>query len=244
MDLIRINLLMCFTLLLVGCIKEENFHPSETEENYTNLISNLNPHCPDSSSESSFTMLLNNHNVCYYDGVEGKVSRMQKYVQYTTPGPSIVSNSQTSDVTNNFVFGILKLDYEPYIDDVRIHTPKFQPERDPEAYLDSIFSIKNHKILSKNGDDRESFEIELHAGIKFATGGLSLFKITTSNGPQAESSLVINEVRKLVEDGVLYYDLDISLNCVLYHWSQTGRTGVFARLENGRLVSRFKPEFY
>ena len=33
----------------------------------------------------------------------------------------------------------------------------------------------------------------------------------------------------------VFHDLDISLNCVLYHWSKTKEH--FARLENGRLVS-------
>ncbi|MFM2392879.1 MAG: hypothetical protein RLZZ546_861 [Bacteroidota bacterium] len=211
---------------------------------YKTVLDSLNLNCPSEKTENYFTALIGVDEACYYDGVDGLSTRMDKVVSFTTSSPSFNTNTTYSDAANYFRFGILRSPgFKSFEDLISFTTPKYLIGSDSERFLDSLFAIKEHKIREKE-DEFDKFLISLelyHPGPDSSFMGLH---IRTHFGPQEGSKLIINSVRKFREGEDLYYDLDISLNCTLYHWPQTGKTGIWGKIENGHLHARFKPEFY
>jgi hypothetical protein len=235
-------------ICVVSCDKEAR--PPEsirevTVARYKIILDSLKIDCPSESSESYFQGTIGGQEACYFDGVNGLVSRLEKFVQFTTPGPSFNTNTVYSDFTNSFRFGILRESGTKSFEDlVEFWSPRYTAGSNPERYLDSLFAIKEHKLREKE-DEFDKFMVTLSIIFLHEDGHSGQgFDIATHFGPQKDSKLVINSVRKFWEEGELYYDLDISVNCTLYHWPQTEKTGVWGKIENGHLHARFKPEFY
>jgi hypothetical protein len=234
-------------LCVVSCDKEPRPPESFREVSiayYKVILDSLNIDCPIEKSESYFTAIIGNKEACYYDGQNNLVARMDKYVQFTTPGPSFNTNTTYSDVTNSFRFGILRKNGGKAFEDlIEFWSPRYAAGSDPERYLDSLFVIKEHKLREKE-DEYDKFLVTLNINYPGPDSSYMGFNIATHFGLQKDSKLVINSVRKFWEEGELYYDLDITVNCTLYHWPQTEKIGEWGKIENGHLHARFKPEFY
>jgi hypothetical protein len=239
-------LFIFFFCCFLSCEKEarppESFR-EVTVARYKVILDSLKIECPTETSDSYFKGTIGANEACYFDGINGLNARMGKVVHFTTPGPSFNTNTVYSDVSNSFRFGILNTwKIVAFEDLVEFWTPHYTAGSDPERYLDSLFSIRDHNLREKE-DEYDKFLVTLNLNYPNEDGSsFQRLDIATHFGPQKDSKLVINSVRKFWEEGELYYD--ISVNCTLYHWPQTEKTGVWGKIENGHLHARFKPEFY
>lgn len=240
------GILVLLSAFIISCEKEMERPPSIKEltvSRYRILLDSLNLHCPEATSESYFKGIINGIETCYYDGVNGLESNMHKVVTFTTATPSFNTNTSYGGAANLFRFGIYNYFRKSFVENLEFISPNYPIYVDPERYLDSIFAIKVHKLREKEGEF-DKFNVCLSIGYPLEIGGHMIFEISTHYGPQKDSKLVINSVKKERIGTDLYYNLDITLDCILYHWPQTDRIGEWGKIENGRLVARFKPEFF
>jgi hypothetical protein len=241
-----LKIIVFFSAICLSCEKEER--PQSIREitvsRYKEILAKLDIGCPNETSESFFKATLGGKKVCYYDGVEGLYAQMAKIVTFTTPSPSFNTNTTYSNAANYFEFGFLDFPHtKAFIDKIEFRTPHYVIGSDPEKYLDSLFSIKEH-LLREKEDEVDKFAVSLVIDYPHVYNSFQRFDIATYFGNQDDGKLIINEVKKFREDDELYYDLEITINCTLYHWPQTAKIGAWGKIENGHLHARFKPEFY
>ena len=71
---------------------------------------------------------------------------------------------------------------------------------------------------------------------KKTVGGGNVYSISSRFGLQEDSYIRFRKVEKSVINGVTSYDIEMEVECNLYHWPQYGQEGLWGRMEDGLFV--------
>ncbi len=233
-------------LALTGCEKDKRNYSPYLVETYTEFLDSLDLHCPEGESENYFTGIVKNQYTCYKDGIDNYRLRFSLVSSFITDSPTL-----TIGDPNSSSLYLYKLSFEPLYpasgkESLNILFPYFNPNRDIVEYLDSIFSIKYHKIKSDidgNEFDRSTskFFIELRM-VDYSDKRAKAFPISTMYGNQDDSYIMIKKVEKRVIFGKINYTLEMNLKCDLYHNPQFGKEGLWGKIEDGKIIVHFSVE--
>ncbi len=237
---------------LFACSKDE---PSELELGYADVLKNLIIPGGGSTDTCDYFMKVEvlGKTWAYCDDVENPKRNLFIVNKFMTPGPSIVLGGAEGYkyARRGAMINFPDYNYKPYEPHVEIHMPDFDLNRDPIAYLDSMFAIKNHRFMSasevvvpKDAGIADAALTKAEGG--FLTGWkikimlpmndpqVSKLFIQSVMGEQDDSYLRIDEVFKIDDGATIQYYLDFSFQANLYHHPQYGEVGLFSVLRNGR----------
>lgn len=239
-----------------SCNKDCN-ELSEFQEQYLMFLDNLSLNCINSTSPIYMKAVLLNEEVCYFDGEEGRSFVFGITSKFTSSSPEVV----VGEIPKNVRKGAL-LEFPNYThgdDFISIEFPDFPVSVDTIHYLDSIFAIREHKIMGENDiilDPNSDFTTKL---LTKGTGGyLTKFKLNFSlywnakingggtynissiYGNQRDAYLRIIKANKIREKDGTYYNLEFDFQCTLYHFAQNGKSGIWSELIDGKFVGKIK----
>lgn len=121
----------------------------------------------------------------------------------------------------------------------------YEPHRNIVEFLDSIFSIKYHKIKSicdgnKLQRSKTKFEVELlMVDAINNTGGGNGFLISTIYGKQNNSYVMIDNIQKNEKYNKVFYTLDMKIECGLYYDPVNKKEGLWGNIEDGHVMVNF-----
>lgn len=231
-----------FLLSIFSCWKEEPQYNEYLVTTYQQLLDNLVLDCPSDTSEYYFKATIAGQPTCYFDGVDGRKLKFYSTVKFTTPSPSFNTGNLPNDVRNSAYLDIKHKPTRQGEDFVRVKFPDYDFDRDLVEYLDSLFAIEIHELAATTEEADIKFEVELSMiDMKYPeTDGGIVFPISTRFGNQDDSYIRFRKVEKTLEQGYVYYYIEMEVECSLYHWPQNGKEGLWGKIENGILVAKFK----
>ncbi len=248
--------LLFMQITFTSCNKDCN-ELSEFQEQYITFLDSLSLNCINSTSPIYMKAFLLNEEVCYFDGEEGRSFRFGITSKFTTSSPEVVVGEIPKNVRKGAV-----LEFPNYThgdDFISIEFPDFPLLVDTLQYLDSIFAIKNHKVMGENDiiiDPNSDFTTKLLT--KGSGGYLTKFKINFSlywdakisgggtydissiYGNQSNAYLKIIKADKVREKDGTYYNLEFEFQCTLYHFTQNGKSGFWSELNDGKFEGKIK----
>jgi len=235
-------LLQCFSCYELD---EQSVIDRDKNQKYFNALHKISLNCNGELSENQFTAYVNNTLVCYYENSEIE-PLMVKGVTFTTRSPNFGTNIEYDNVKNYVSFGIqpkygTSVPYHGYIE---FETPLFKLTETAEHFLDSIFAIKEH-LLRSIDDETDKFKVTFEIDVPSFANSYLVYTITTARGDQKDSKLIVKKFNKGRDDLGLYYDIEIELDCTLYHSpEQHTVSGVWSRIRSGKLSAQFRPKFF
>ncbi len=231
-------------LVILSCQKEpEEYLDTAGIATYSEFMENLVLDCPPDSSKYFFHGIIAGQETCYKDSVDGRVLIFGITSRFTTPGPSFSTGDSISNARKGARLEMVNSPYYVQGEDfITINFPDFELQRDPVAYLDSLFAIETHDIRSDKDDSGkfwiEIVMIDIKTESSSSNGGLA-YSISTRHGPQEDSYIRIRKVEKTEEKGAVYFYIEMEVECKLYHFPQWGMEGLWGRIEDGLLVAKF-----
>jgi hypothetical protein len=232
-----------FLSISLFCSSSCNTTDAESaNDTYYAAIDKIKYSCTESVNENSFEATIKSTKTCYYGGEDRKITFLSVASIFTTSGP-VLSSSDTLTQSKSIIMGIVSngnVQDEEYIE---FTLPKFGVDVDPATYLDSFLLQKEIKVRSIK-DEPNSMLIELVIQDLLPLGGSSLYIISSSTGEQEGSELKVTRFEKTIENGDVYYNLEIHVDCKLYYKpTLLGTGGFYSKLENGvlRLKAKLAP---
>ncbi len=236
------KVLVFIILFSVSC-KKEPYYPQEAK--FQEMLDHLVLECNERESDDYFKAIIKGQDACYYDGVNGYSKRIDYLNHFVTKGPNTSSGVISSGHVINFGILLGVSDATTYQHCILFQTPVFPVRITKEQYLDSLFSISNHKIIDRN--NKEGIKVELNMFDKQSKNSASVYSFYAETGYQKEDSyLRFIKADKVNENGTIYYDIEMEVQCYLYYhknedgFVQYGKEGLWGKLENGILKMKVK----
>lgn len=234
-------LFMSICIFMTHACKKEDSEPRHNVVTYAQVLADMELDCPEGKSNYFMEAYLDDEQVCYYDSIDNRLLHFGIYKGFTTPSPSFSSGGAVSDIYRT---AILQFRYVPELpwaeDQIVIQFPQVEITRDTFAYLDSIFAITTHDVRASK-EDRGDFLIDFQLAEPAQINGTLIYTISTRFGDQTDSFIRFNEVRKTIEEGDIYYYINMDFECKLYHWGdQYEQYGLWRNLTGGRVIAKFK----
>ena len=231
-------------IVLSSCEKDDKYYSPYLVETYAKYLDSLDLHCPDGESDIYFEGMIKGQQVCYKDGIENYVFKYKFFSSVVTDSPNLVVGSKYTGLLYQIV-----LAFEPIYprpngkESLNIKFPYFDPNRDTVEFLDSLFSINKHRLKSINDGNemvrnKTKFEVDLMMVDRGNHGERgNAFLISTIYGKQSSSFVTINKVERNESDDKVFYSLEMTINCKLYHNPLFKKEGLWGEIEDGHVVA-------
>ena len=249
-------LILCLAFFF-SCEKERPVNPYFAEV-YPQILEGIDIECIEGESEYYIYAKINGEEICVYEDHVDVGFKFGVTTTFTTSSPEFTTGEIPSNArrTPILFLGNPSLPHQEYFN---FGFPNFHVGRSVYDFLDSLTHIKNHDVMGEEdvvvpdgtpidveglirsgGGFKNNFLIKMNSLDKYTeTGGIT-FSISTIFGNQDGSYLRFNEVRKIKEPDGIYYFMDISFECNLYHWPQYGYEGLWGEIREGRIVVKVK----
>ncbi|MEO1518242.1 MAG: hypothetical protein AAFV95_24695 [Bacteroidota bacterium] len=225
-------------LMLFSCKDDDDPSPREIRyQIYQEFLDGLEFDCPsDSTSAYYFKGAINGEQACYYDGIDGVEVSFGFLSKFETSGSSTSDSVFNVRQGANLLFVPFPLENgEEFID---LIFPCFERGKSRIEYIEALFAIENHQILSDQLEDN-GFEVMLNLmELRGKNEGVT-YPLSTRWGPQPNSYLRLRKAERSRIDDTIYYEIEMELACDLYHWEQNGQTGLWGRIEQASIRAKF-----
>ncbi len=248
-----IIVLLC---LFLGCRKDENYNEYFIETYKDILQNSLNFTCEDLESGNFLKAEINNQKACFFDGHNNNILQFYFFERYITSSPS-TSGSKEKDFKGCIISikPIESIKRQPYL---LIEFPSLHKSTNNVSYLDSLFNIKDHMVISNKDVIHSNDSDFVDIALENYTGGFlkkfkidlvipndsvgNVFVISSIFGDQSGSYVKILNYKKTTERDGIYYNLELAFKCNLYHFPQYGKSGLWSKLNNGVFVAKIKAD--
>jgi hypothetical protein len=251
-----LSLTLLSFLLLTSCTKDE---PNEHELLYQDMLATLKPPTIGDSSGYYLKLKVQGEQWTYYDSESDPSWEIRRSAKYVTlfPSTGIGQGGGVKYLRSGVSLRFPDRPSEPGVPEVYISMPDFDSSKSLLSYIDSMFAIPNHHVMSGS-------EIMIPEGVPAdevalteATGGIltgwkveiryptidpphSEVFINSVRGPQEDSYVYLEKAERSVVGVTVKYKLHLKFRANLYtHPQYNGWGGLFSVADEGELIGFF-----
>lgn len=201
---------------------------------YNRLMENMDLSCPEYNSEIYLKCIVDNTELCYFDGMDEREFTYGYATSFTTAGPTAETSIEGSDLKRRTRFSFKHPKFIEGEDYLEIWLPKMQADFDQITYFRNFFDKEQYNIKDPKDKD-EDILIELRMLDRITeTGGLG-YDISCEYGDQEGSYLKVKHVEITEDKETVNFNFELEFECNLYHFYQFGREGLWSELTEGVL---------
>ncbi|MEM9545219.1 MAG: hypothetical protein AAGA77_04565 [Bacteroidota bacterium] len=225
--------------VIVSCEKYEG-NPDRFAT-YDRLMAGMDLSCPEGEADMFLKAIINDRELCYLQGVEGRRFEARYYSNFTTPGPGTSVGNEPTEVRRRIG---MSFDHTGFIegdDYVEFWLPFMPGDTDEITYLKTFFEKEEYKVKDEMNRD-EDIRIQLRMLKRVnETAGLG-YNISSTYGDQEGSFLRVKYVKIDEDEESIRFDFELEFECNLYHFYQNGREGLWSKLTDGVLKAEITLE--